>query len=371
MNTIEITDTGLVYRNPMPHLKSLHAYFPSAVELSNGRLAVAMDIGQAFESTNMRSFICFSDDLGKTWTAPTKIFEPDTSSDISTTCRISKAPEGNIAGLACIFDRSRSECGLGNPQTEGFVKTEMVMLQSSDDGKTWSNPKSFSNSLDWQHYETCSTFLCIDKDRWLAPCAIWPDWQGKNPFDNCSIAFISDDGGKTFPRWTKVIDDWENNTASWEQKVTALSDGRLLGVCWAYDYVHKKNLKNRYTLSNNRGDSFSQFRETPLQGETCSILGLEDNKVVCVYRRMDKPGLWCHLAKIENDTWIPITDTPLWGTHVLAHDTQSDSMLEQMSSLRFGFPNLIRLANGDIFVVFWCVEDCVSNIRWFRLKING
>ena len=33
-----ILNTGLVYRNPMPHVVSRHAYFPSVVLLDNGEM---------------------------------------------------------------------------------------------------------------------------------------------------------------------------------------------------------------------------------------------------------------------------------------------------------------------------------------------
>ncbi|MBN1554658.1 MAG: exo-alpha-sialidase [Phycisphaerae bacterium] len=370
MRKIEVLDTGLVYRNPMPHLRSRHAYFASAVELPDGTLAVAMDIGSAFEAVDVRSFLCTSKDGAATWTAPKQIFEPVGDVPTSTTCRISRTPGGGIVGLACLFGRSRADRGLGNPEKEGFVETDLMLVRSDDGGATWSVPTPFSGALNWRHYETCSPFVCLSETRWLAPCALWPNWDGENPHGNHAIAFVSDDGGKTFPRWATVFDDWKNRVASWETKITRLSDGRVLGVCWAFDYKKKKNGRNRYVLSNDQGESFSRWMETPLQGETCGIVGLDDNLVLCAYRRIDKPGLWAHLARLDGDTWTPLAETLLWGGNVKAHDESSDSMLEQMSSLRFGFPNLIRRANGEVFLVFWCVEECVSNIRWFRLNVS-
>ena len=143
-----------------------------------------------------------------------------------------------------------------------------------------------------------------------------------------------------------------------------------MAACWAYDYKIKANLPNRYAFSQDEGHSYSRAFDSPLRGETCTPVALPDNHILCVYRRMDKPGLWSHLAKIDGQTWQPLTESQLWGRAVEAHKTDSDSMLAQMSTLRFGYPSVIRLENGEIAVVFWCVEDCVSNIRWFRLAIE-
>ena len=42
--------TGIIYRNPHPHLKSIHAYFPSVAVLGNGDLLATMVLGEAFEA---------------------------------------------------------------------------------------------------------------------------------------------------------------------------------------------------------------------------------------------------------------------------------------------------------------------------------
>jgi len=43
-------------------------------------------------------------------------------------------------------------------------------------------------------------------------------------------------------------------------------------------------------------------------------------------------------------------------------------MVSQFNVLRFGAPSLARLDGGGILVAFWCVEECVANIRWLRLE---
>jgi hypothetical protein len=42
----------------------------------------------------------------------------------------------------------------------------------------------------------------------------------------------------------------------------------------------------------------------------------------------------------------------------------------EMAALKFGFPNLQLLPNGDILAAFWCCEDCIYNIRWLRISVS-
>lgn len=76
------------------------------------------------------------------------------------------------------------------------------------------------------------------------------------------------------------------------------------------------------------------------------------------------------MSRLEGDVWTNEDDTPLWGAGVPGLVGESENMQENFAVLRFGAPCLVNLPDGDVFVAFWCVEDCVSNIRWFRLRVN-
>jgi hypothetical protein len=206
--------------------------------------------------------------------------------------------------------------------------------------------------------------------RWLAPTAPWPDWSGNDPFGPKAIAFVSDDRGKSWHAVFDVMNRRAERIAFYEQKLAVLSDRRLLGVCWVVDLNTRRNLPNHFALSSDDGAGFSSPTPIPLPGETCTPLALPHQHVLCVYRRVDeRRGLWVHLGCIEGNRWRAIDDAPLWGVNVQAHDTHQESLLAQMSTLRFGCPAVARLPDGDVLVAFWCVEDSVSNIRTLRLRV--
>lgn len=64
--------TGVLHRNPKPHVKSIHAYFPSVVVMPDGELAATLVLGEAFEATNLHThFARSSDELsGRTALSP-------------------------------------------------------------------------------------------------------------------------------------------------------------------------------------------------------------------------------------------------------------------------------------------------------------
>ena len=50
--------------------------------------------------------------------------------------------------------------------------------------------------------------------------------------------------------------------------------------------------------------------------------------------------------------------------------SDTDNMAHNFNVLRFGAPCLARLRDGAIFLAFWCYEDCVSVVRWYKLSVG-
>lgn len=373
MPAMTVVDTGIVYRNALPHLRSRHGYFPTLVELDGGELLVGLDIGTAFEAIDVRSYACRSTDGGVNWSEPELLFEPDESRHpVSTSCRLSKLRDGSLIGWASLFNRTRTDVGLANTKTEGFCKTEFATIRSSDRGRTWSPPQQVQLPTDWQEFEICAPPFQTSSQRLLVVTRPFFDWEGEvSPWGQDGMAFCSDDGGESWGDMVHVFGGSADQLSANEQALTRLSDGRLISMCWTIDHHTGKSLANRIAFSEDDGESFTGQRSTPLLGETCRPLGLAENRVLVVYRRTDKKGLWVQLAKLEGEQWTPLEDQLLWGGEVTSHRTDLDSKLAQMSTLKFGCPAITRLENGDVFVVFWCVEDCQSVIRWFRMQVEG
>ena len=371
MASIRVESTGHIYRNPAPNVRPRQAYFPSIVELPGGELLASFELGSAMENLDVRLHVSRSADEGRSWPEPVKVFEPEgLDYPASTLGRMSMLRDGSLVAVILICDRSRKNEGLASPLTEGYVDTTFAIIESADGGRTWSAPRMIVPPIDWNVFEICSPIIEVSDTRWILPTSLWKNWDGECPHGMKAVTLVSDDRGHTWNRCVDVLDLWEQKITSWEQKQTKLSDGRWLAVCWAHDYANAKSLPNRYAFSEDDGDTYGPPLVAPLNGETCTPLALPGNRVLCVYRRFDKRGLWAHLAEIDGQTWKPIADETLWGTGTASYSMDSANKLEEMRTLRFGFPQSVRLSDGSVFAAFWCVEDCVACIRWFRLRIE-
>jgi hypothetical protein len=181
------------------------------------------------------------------------------------------------------------------------------------------------------------------------------------------VALVSHDLGKSWSEYVDVMVDPKQETRYWESKILELSDHRLLAVAWAYNQVQKKDLPIQFVISSDGGKSWSAPKSTGLIGQTATPFLIDDDRILTVYRRMDKPGLWANISRIEKKVWINESSEALWGHTVVGMTGKGDNRAHLFKALKFGAPCISRLPDGSIFVAFWAVEDCVSIIRWFKL----
>jgi sialidase-1 len=368
-NKITLAATGLVYRNPKPHLRSIHAWHPSAVRLEDGTLMCAFDLGEAVESLDYRTHTSRSTDGAATWTSPVPLFHDVTQRPATHSVRICRTRDGTLVGLGGRFYRdTHPDEGLLNRENLGHVPMDLLLLKSSDAGVSWEGPHIIHPPLIGPAFEICHTILELPKGRWLAPISTYRGWNGEAPNGMKAIALVSHDQGKSWPEYLDVMDGTREQVIHFEQSITRLQDGRLLAVAWAFHEPTGTTRSTPYALSRD-GQPFSKPRPTGLKGQTAKVICLEDGRILCVYRRNDQPGLWANLSRLEGDEWVNLSEARMWQGAASGMSGKL-SAADELGSLKFGFPNLLLLPGGKVFAVFWCCEDCVWNIRWLRIHVQ-
>src|SRR5690606_503969 len=365
----ENIETGIIYRNKWPHLKSRHAYFPSVVELPGGNLVATFVIGEAFEALNLATYISISENGGNSWSEarPLKLVLPDNNLS-SNVGRLTALEDGCLVSMVACYIRDKyPHEGLANPDTLGFVPTELYLLQSGDGGMTWTSTSRIESPLPQVSFEACSSIVVLDDGRWLWPTSTWRDWEGKTSVGMKMIALISHDQGLSWPDFVEVMDWSEEQVIFWEGKICVMENGDLLSVAWAYDEKNRKDLPNHFAIFDRKEDVWSPPQSTDIQGQTMAVLPLRNQKILAVYRRMDQPGLWGSVCHIKGGRWTTESEFCLWGNQNESLKRRSGHMVKDFNELKFGAPWITPMKDGSIFISFWCYENLVSNIRWIRL----
>lgn len=368
MHRLSVVQTGLLYRNPVPHLFARHAYYPSVVRLPDGAMLASFVIASAMESIDAQMYLARSDDDGRTWTDPAPLHEK--SPTLTETGRITHVGGGRVVLLLSESQRPDPHVGAVNPANLGHVPTRFVLWRSDDGGRGWASLGAIDAPLVGPTFELCSPIVVLPDGRWLLPTSTWRGWDGEAPNGMKAVAFISDDQGVTWSRFVDVMNGTDRGVLFWEQKIESIDGNRLLAMSWAYHEPSRSDLPNHYALASQDSLQFSTSLPTSLQGQTPALLHLGAGVVLCVYRRTDEPGLWAATLLVEADNVLRVLDQQcLWRPMLPGKHDQREGLVEEFRGLKFGAPCLVRLDGDEVFLAFWCMEGCVSNIRWIRLRV--
>jgi len=374
LDVLRNVTTGVLYKNPKPHVKSVHAYFPSVGVVGDGELIAAFALAEAFEAVDMRMHAARSADGGQTWQTNGALCANQCVGNrlCSEVGKMSVAPDGELVLNLVRHDReAHPNEGLSNPANMGFVPIEMHLIRSTDAGRTWTQPAPIAPPLVGPCFELCSPVVFLRDGRWLLPTSTWMDWHGNLPNGNRMVAFVSKDRGKSWPAYLDVMHSPDDKLIFWESKIVELGDGRLLATAWCYDRKANADRPNQYAISRDGGATWSEPRSMGLLGQTLTPCLMPDGRLLCVYRRMDQPGLWAAVARLDGDRWVNEGQQPLWGHQSANGQTErKENMVETFHGLKFGAPSVVWLPDGAAFVAFWCYEQNVSVIRWFRFAVD-
>lgn len=233
-------------------------------------------LGEAFESADSRSYAARSRDSGRTWELEKRLPEGTDDPFASNYSRLTAFPGGLLKVFMVRHDRKQyPEEGLANPETLGFVPTDLLTLTSNDYGHSWNEPQPLEPAISGCPFEICAPITPLLDGRWVIPTSTWHNWDGDSPYGQKMLAFVSPDQGQSWPQVMDVMCDPEQQVMYWESKIIELSSGHLLAVAWAYDQMNSRDLPNVYALSEDGGRSWTEPASMELHGQTLTPLALK------------------------------------------------------------------------------------------------
>lgn len=291
--------------------------FPDVCRLQDGRLLCVFYAGYghvALPNENLpkggRIVVCYSSDEGKTWTdAQTIIDTPLDDRDPS----VVQLADGRILCTFFTYERSGSD-----------VTTQTGISESSDNGKTWSEPRFL-----FKNVPVSQPIRILSDGTLLLPMyAIFP---GKLPSGAVSLSY---DQGKT---WSDVIiipNGGQQLDA--ETDVIELKDGTLYAIQRDWMGV---------SYSKDKGKTWSVSKHAGFAGH-CPYLYRTKDDVILLATRLPKTNL--RISRDECQTW-------------------SESLL--VDDVFGAYPSMVELKDGSILIVYY-EEGAGSSIRAKKFQVT-
>lgn len=365
---MKIINTSIIYDNPLPQLRSRQSFFPNVTEMKNGELLAMTAIGEAFESVDSSSYACISSDGGKTWSAPKPILDKSAyNPTVTDYAKVTTLPDGRVVAFGYAYLRENPDHPLGNPETGGLLDDYIFMVESSDNGRSWSLPQKIDCA--WGPHVEASAPLTVLKDgSFVSPITGFPDWKGNMTGKMCGRLIRSNDGGKTWDD-SSVCMDFDAPITCYEQRICQLESGAIVCIGWNEDTVTGERMDNHYTVSYDNGITWSKPVSTGVRGQASSVCAIGGERLLALHavrRDTDRPGIYAYIVDLSEGKWNIVEQEVIWEPAVpIIKDTK---MAEIFSFLKFGQPGATLLSDGDVMMTHWYSLD--GQYRSYATRIS-
>jgi hypothetical protein len=345
---------------------------PIILPLSGGQFIAVQHVGSALASDDNHIEVLHSKDKGHIWTTTSTI--PAAGPEPGWCYRapqIVETADGQLVMAATRFVADGRP--LYHPETESLQRPEMLLFRSSDQGHTWSGPQIVTVDFPPERYTAaCSSpLLVLSPDRWMYSFETWKPYGFDGPPDQKAGALFSSDQGQSWAEQTIIADDTTGRLHYWDQMHTVLPDGRLYNMFWTHLAGTNEDINNHWSISSDRGRTWTTPRRTNLRGQMCVPIALADGRVGAIYNYRHEPqgihlALTSDLKHFDTERELVVYDAHGQAT---TGPPEGDAFVAKKVKIAFGRPGGRRLAEGTLLVWYWCTVDGVTQTRWARVAV--
>ncbi len=354
MPSIEILGTGRV--------DDRESAFPQAVQLPNGDLLCSFCVGGGPMATGGSDW-ARSTDGGQTWSLEGVILAPTDDPPTSNALKLTISPDGGT--VYAYGARYYRRPGL---ETFAAAPNECVICSSTDGGRTWSEPTLVPMPADCP-LEVAFGAHVTSSGRLLGPCATLPS---RKRIGEQTIAAISDDGGRTWPRHSVVFQDPGGKLGYIEHKFTEIAPDRVMCAAWTTTMAELEDVENSFTISDDGGVTWSPPASTGIRGQTMAPLSLGGDRLLVLYnRRYGNQGIVMNLVTFTETAWTVHYEGLLFDPGgVRERPSSVEDRTGEFAKFEFGFPTAIALQDGTYLATHWSREDGKFCVRWTKLRVS-
>ena len=378
MAKLEVVDSGILYINPDPSHGHVFASHSHPLQLSPQEFICTYQRGAGMYAPDMNVALLRSLDGGVSWTEEGFLYDK-CADDRPYSVHdgfLSRTSDGTLVVLPFRADRSLPGKKMFSA-SGGLIENEPVLLTSSDDGRTWSQPRALGLPANLVA-TPANPVLELEDGRWMATFDQWVGYDDPAPYKPRMMAFFSGDRGHTWGDRTVMADGEAEGKGFWHGKTIRLADGRLYTTYWSADMTDPErgpvDLPLHYAFADPAGRHWSKPEPTRVPGQTNWPAQLPDGRLALIYtwREAEQPGFMAVLSKDDGRTWDLEHQVRLWDTTGWTHIGISvpDKYPHSHDTVAFGAPTLMATLQGDLYASWWCTYASLTHIRWARLRVT-
>ena len=348
--------------------------FGQVVALHNGVLLATCRAGSSKDSTDEMIEFFRSEDGGRNWSGAWRPFAaPTLKGKLGSLklCYLTELTPGRLLAATMWIDRTTYPGQpLFNAETEGCLPMEILLAESSDEGRSWSEwrhipmpaeigPASLTNPI--LKWGDGSLALSIETNKQYADRSRW--YQK-------AVYFHSSDGGQ---RWGDPVvagQDPSGRIFNWDMRACVAPDGRVATFAWTYDTQTTSYLNIQRRISRDQGHTWSAPEDLGISDQAGPPAVLPDGRVVLAWvDRFGSHSIRARVAAAVDAPFDPASEVVIY-THgnQAKRDDKTGDLLAEMGAWSFGLPSATALPDGDVLVVYYAGDNGAMDMRWARLR---
>jgi hypothetical protein len=359
-----------------PASNRLSSTFPCVTVLPDARLLATYRVGSTKDSDDETVELRYSDDLGAHWSEP--------QSPFTTTRRGTRGSlkvlyptllsDGRLLGAALWVDRAAHPGKpLFNEATQGCLPMAIVLTESADLGRSWSDWRVVETPADIGPPSLTSPILKFPSGRLALSIESNKHYHDSSPWLQKVVYLYSSDSGQSWGNPTLICGDNTGRLMHWDQRAAVAPDGLLMTFTWTYDTQAGvyRNIDRR--LSRNEGRTWSVPEDLGFPDQPSHPAVFPEGRVVLAW--VDRYETQSIRARLSASPQAPFER----GSEVVLHDASrrttegifsgAGQAIEDMFRWNYGLPFAEALPNGEAMVLYYAPQGDGTAIHWARLAL--
>ncbi len=349
--------------------------FGQTVALRSGLLLATCRAGSSKDSSDETVEFFRSADGGYTWSAAWRPFAaPQLNGRRGTLklCYLTELASGRLLAASMWIDRTTyPNQPLFNAETEGCLPMEILLAESDDEGRSWSEwhqipmpdeigPASLTNPI--LKLGDGSLAMSIETNKHYADRSRW--YQKV-------VYFHSVDQGKIWDDPVVAGQDPSGRIFNWDLRACVTPDGRIATFAWSYDTQTTAYLNIQRRISHDHGYTWSAPEDLGISDQAGPPAVLPDGRIVLAWvDRFGSHSIRARVAATADAPFDPASEVVLY-THgnEAKRDANTGDLLAEMGAWSFGLPSATALPDGDALVIYYAGDNGAMDMRWTRLRL--
>ena len=372
---MKIEASGILGQSKINSPKACYT-FSSFVSLSNGVLLAAARRGNNKDSNLEVVEFSTSLDEGENWSKPWEPFKDvyikNTEGSLKLCYFTEITPLHLLASFLWIDRSTYPGKELFNAETEGCLPMKVLLSNSYDQGKTWSNLRSVDMPKEIGPPSLTNPIMKLPDGKLLMSIENNKNYLDVSKWKQKAFFLSSTDNGKTWSPPFLVAGDDKGIIFNWDLRSAVDKEGRISSFAWTYDSLEENFLNIHQRISKDGGLTWSLPKDLKFADQASHPAFLKDGRIVLAWvDRFQTQTIKVRLAKNLYSDFDPSSEITIFKQNILEgnKDNNLGELLVDMGIWNFGLPFADVLPSGKVLIFYYAGDLNQMNLCWCRLII--